>query len=168
MTNPALFFAIAGISMSFVGFATLFLALRRPASEWKSYEVGQVNVIVLYGLLTLFSALLVVPIASLIGEAAAYRSMGAVLLVLAIYMHQIRVGTSWLRWSEIRTYASRREQALEYAPFALAAIADQVLLLATVFAARQELYEMALITMLATPAFVFVLVVTRLTSSAHA
>jgi hypothetical protein len=34
----------------------------------------------------LFSALLVVPIASLIGESAAFRVMSAALLVLAFYM----------------------------------------------------------------------------------
>ena len=55
MSNPAFLFAIAGISMSFVGFATLFLALRRHEAEWQTVEVRQVNAIVLFGLLTLFS-----------------------------------------------------------------------------------------------------------------
>jgi len=109
----------------------------------------------------------VVPISSLIGESAALRVMSAALLVLALYMHQVRVGTSWLRWSEIRTYASRREQVINYAPFACAAVAEQVLLLVNLLAPRQELYELALIMMLATPAFVFVLVVTNLMSSAR-
>jgi hypothetical protein len=167
MSNPAFLFALAGISMSYVGFATLFLALRRHDIEWQSQEVGQVNCIVLYGLLTLFSALLVVPIASLIGGSAAFRLMSAALLVLALYMHQVRVGTSWLRWGKIRTYISRREQVIEVAPFAFAAVVEQVILLVNVLVARQDLYELALIMMLATPAFVFVLVVKNLMSNAR-
>jgi len=151
--------------LSFAGFAALFLALRPHDTEWQTYEVGQVNVIVLFALLTLFSALLVVPIASLIGESAAFRVMRAALLVLAFYMHQLRLGTSWLKWSQIRSYHSRRELVIEVAPFAFAAVAEQVLLLVNVFAPRQELCELALIMMLATPALVFVLVVTNLRSS---
>jgi hypothetical protein len=108
---------------------------------------------------------LVVPIASLIGESAAFRVMSAALLVLAFYMHQLRLRTSWLKWSQIRSYHSRRELVIEVAPFAFAAVAEQVLLLVNVFAPRQELYELALIMMLATPALVFVLVVTNLRSS---
>ena len=37
MSNPSLFFAIAGISMSFAGFAGLFLALRPHDTEWEKY-----------------------------------------------------------------------------------------------------------------------------------
>ena len=54
--------ASTGISMSFIGFAALFMALRRHDAEWQAYEVGQVNCIVLYGLVTLFGGLLVIPI----------------------------------------------------------------------------------------------------------
>jgi len=73
LSNPTLFFAIAGVSMSFAGFAGLFLALRPHDTAWKRYEVGQLNTIVLFALMTLFGALLVVPLASLIGESAALR-----------------------------------------------------------------------------------------------
>ncbi len=166
MSNPSLLFAIAGISMSFAGFASLFLALRPHDKEWQRYEVGQVNVIVLYALTVLFSALSVVPLSSLVGEPAAIRSMSAIVLVIALYMHQVRLGTSWLRWSKIQSYPSRRALVISVVPFALAAIVDQVLLLANVVAPSQELYELALIAMLATPALVFVLVVTQLGSNA--
>jgi hypothetical protein len=50
------------------------------------------------------------------------------------------------------------------APFAFVAIAEQVLLLVNVVMPMQELYELALIAMLGTPALVFVLVVTQLGS----
>lgn len=164
MGNPSLFFAIAGISMSFAGFAGLFLALR-PHTEWQKYEVGQINAIVLFALTALFSALLVVPLASLIGESVAIRAMSAAVLVLAFYMHQVRVGPSWLKWSQVRSDLSRRELVIEVAPFAFVAVAEQVLLLVTLLQPTQELYELALIMMLATPALVFVLVVRQLGSS---
>jgi hypothetical protein len=164
MTNPAFYFAIAGISMSFAGFAGLFLALRPPDTELQRYEAAQVNAIVLFALTTLFSALIVVPIASLIGESAALRVMSAAVLLLAFYLHQIRVGTSWLRWSQVQNDLPRREYLILVAPFAFVAVAEQVLLLVNIFAAREELYELALVLMLATPALVFVLVVTRLVS----
>ena len=164
MSNPTFFYALAGISMSFVGFATLFLALRRHGAEWHPEEVGQLNGIVLFGLLTLFSALLVVPLSSLTAESTVVRVMSAALLVLVVYMHQVRVGTAWLKWSQIRAYASRREQVIDCAPFACVAVAEQALLLVNVIAPRQEVYELALIAMLATPALIFVVVVTHLMS----
>jgi hypothetical protein len=167
MSNPALFFAIAGIAMSFAGFAGLFLALRPRDSEWQRYEVGQINTIVLFALLALFSALLVVPLASLLGEQTALRVMGLGVFVAAFYAHQVRLGTSWVRWGQVRSGLSRGALVAEIVPFALVAIADQVLLAVNVFAPSQELYELALILMLATPAFVFVLVVTRFGSTSR-
>ena len=163
MSNPSLFFAIAGISMSFAGFAGLFLALRPHGTE-----IGQINAIILYALTTLFGAMLVVPIASLIGESAGLRVMSAAILVPAFYGHQVRVGTSWLRWSQLRSDVSRRELFVEIAPFALVAIAEQTLLLVNFLVPTQELYELALILMLGTPALVFAWVVTHLESSGSA
>jgi hypothetical protein len=168
MSNPSLFFAIAGISMSFAGFAGLFLALRPHGTEWQGYEIGQINAIILYALTTLFGAMLVVPIASLIGESAGLRVMSAAILVPAFYGHQVRVGTSWLRWSQLRSDVSRRELFVEIAPFALVAIAEQTLLLVNFLVPTQELYELALILMLGTPALVFAWVVTHLESSGSA
>ena len=162
MSNPALLFAIAAISMSFAGFASLFLALRPREAGWQSSDVAQVNTIVLFALTTLFSGLVIVPLASVIGETVALRTVSAVLLVLAFYMHQIRVGTAWLKWRQIQPSGSRREAAISIAPFAFVAVADQVLLLMTCIAPNLELYELALIAMLGTPALVFVAVVTGL------
>jgi hypothetical protein len=160
MSNPSLFFAIAGISMSFAGFTGLFLALRPHGTEMQPHEVGQVNAIVLFALTALFSALLVVPLASLVNEPTALRVMSALVFVLAFYGHQVRVGTSWLRWREVESNLSRRELVRRGAPFMVVAVAEQILLIVNVFAPAQELYELALIMMLGTPALVFVDVVT--------
>ncbi len=167
MSNPSQWFALAGISMSFVGFSSLFMAFRRREAGWELHDVGRLTGIVLWGLLTVFGALLVVPIASLIGASSGLRVMSAALLAVGLYMHQVRVGTSWLRWQKLQTFSSRRDQVIDIAPFATAALAEQALLLANVFAAREDLYELALMLMLVTPALVFVLVVTDLLSSAR-
>jgi hypothetical protein len=164
MSNPSLFFAIAGISMSFAGFAGLFVALRPHGTEWQRHEVGQLSGIILFALTALFGALLVVPLASLIGESTAIRVLSAAVLGLAFYLHQVRVGTSWLRWSQVRGIVSRQEQVGRVA-FASVAIAEQTLLLVNVLFPSQELYELALIMMLATPALVFVWLVTQMGSS---
>ena len=168
MSNPSLFFAIAGISMSFAGFAGLFLALRPHDAALRRYEVGQVNAIVLYALTAMFSALSIFPIATLIGEATALRVMSAVVLVLAFYAHQIRVGTSWLRWSRVQSDMPRGEFWIWLTPFAIVAVVEQVLLFVNIFVQSQELYELALIAMLVTPALVFVRVVTQLGANASA
>ena len=167
MSNPALFYAIAAISTSFAGFAGLYLALRPHGAAWEEYEVVQVNTIILYGLTTLFGSLLIVPLADLIGESPAIRVLSAGLLVVVFYGHQVRSGTSWTRWPKVRHDLSRRALIIEMAPFVLVAIADQVLLLASLVAPTESLYQLALILILATPALVFVTVVSRFGSSAQ-
>jgi hypothetical protein len=167
VSNPALFYAIATVSMSFAGFAGLYLALRPKDAAWKEYEVAQVRTIILYGLAALFGSLLVLPLADLIGESPVLRVMSAGLLVLVFYGHQVRSDTSCTRWPKVRRELSRRSLIIEMAPFALVAVADQVLLLANVFAPKEGLYQIALILILATPALVFVTVVSRFGSSAE-
>ena len=56
---------------------------------------------------------------------------------------------------------------IDCAPFACVAVAEQVLLFANLLSPSQELYELALLMMLASPALVFVVVVTNLMSSAR-
>ena len=102
VSYPALFYAIAGVSMSFAGFAGLYLALRPHDAAWKAYEVAQVNAIILYALTSLFGALLLLPLADLIGESLALRLMSAGLLVVVFYGHQVRAETSWTRWPRVR------------------------------------------------------------------
>jgi hypothetical protein len=56
---------------------------------------------------------------------------------------------------------------VEMAPFVLVAVADQVLLLANLVAPREGLYQLALVLILATPALVFVTVVSSFGSRAE-
>ena len=165
MSNAPLFYAIAAISMSFAGFAGLYLALRPQSAAWKAYEVAQISTIILYALTTLFGALLIVPLADLIGESLALRIIGAGLLVVVFYGHQVRLGTSWTRWPKVRDDLSRRALMIEMAPFVLVAVAGQVVLAVNVVAPKEGLYQLALILILATPALVFVTVVSRFGSS---
>lgn len=167
MSNAALFYAIAAISMSFAAFAGLYLALRPQDAAWKAYEVAQVSTIILYGLTTLFGSLLIVPLADLIGESLALRVMSAGLLIVVFYGHQVRLGTSWTRWPKVRDDLSRRALIIEMAPFVLVAMADQAALLANLVAPKEGLYQLSLILILATPALVFVTVVSRFGSNAE-
>jgi hypothetical protein len=166
VSNAPLFYAIAAVSMSFAGFAGLYLTLRPHGAAWKGYEVAQISTIILYGLTALFGALLIVPLADLIGESPSLRVMSAVLLVVVFYGHQVRSGTSWTRWPGVRRDLSRRALIIEMAPFALVAIADQALLLANLVVPKEGLYQLALVFILATPALVFVTVVSRFGSNA--
>ena len=167
VSNAPLFYAIAAISMSFAGFAGLYLALRPQAAAWEEYEVAQVRTIIFYGLTTLFGSLLIVPLADLIGESDALRVMSAGLLVIVFYGHQVRSDTSWTRWPKVRRDLSRRALIVEMAPFVLVALADQALLLANLVTPEEGLYQLALTFILATPALVFVTVVSRFGSRAE-
>jgi hypothetical protein len=165
VSNPTFFYAIVTVGTSFAGFAGLYLALRPKDAAWKEYEVRQVNTIILYGLTTLFGALLLIPLADLIGEPLALRVMSAGVLILVFYGHQIRSETSWTRWPEVRRDLSRRALIIQMTPFVLVAVGDQVLLLANLVVPTEGLYQLALILILATPALVFVTVVSRFGSS---
>lgn len=165
MSNPALFNVIAAVSASFAGFAGLYLALRRPNAAWEEFEVAQVSTIILFALTALFGALLVVPLADLIGESRALRAMSAAVLAVVFYGHQLRPGTSWTQWPKVRPDLPRRALTIEMAPFVLVALADQAVLLSNLIAPSESLYQLALILVLATPALVFVTVVSRFASS---
>jgi hypothetical protein len=160
LSNLSLIPAIAGISMSFAGFAGLLLAVRPKDSPWQRSEIGQINAIVGYALTALFSALFVVPLASVLDVATAIRFTSAAALVIGFYQHQIRVGTAWSRWHKIERL-SRRQWVLEGGAFMVLAIVEQLLLLANVVQPSQELYELALATMLGTPALIFLVVISQ-------
>ncbi|HEU0248614.1 MAG TPA: hypothetical protein VFR38_16175 [Gaiellaceae bacterium] len=167
MSNPFFFLTMAAVSTSFAGFAGLYLALRPHGPAWQEYEVAQVTTIILYGLTTLFGSLLLIPLADLIGESRALRVMSAGVLVIVFYGHQVRSKTSWTRWPKVRRDLSRRALIIEMAPFVLVAVADQAVLLANVVTPTVGLYQLALILILATPALVFMTVVSRFGSSAE-
>src|SRR5262245_770430 len=151
--------------MSFAGFAGLYLALRPEDEEWKPYERAQISTIILYGLTTLFGSLLIIPLADEIGDSTALRIMSALLLAVVFYGHQVSASMSWTRWPKLRGELPRRALLIEMAPFVLVALADQALLVATLVAPSEGLYQLALVVILATPALVFVTVVSRFGSS---
>jgi hypothetical protein len=160
MTNLGTIPGIAGIAMSFAGFAGLLLAVRPKDSPWHPAEIGQVNAIVGYALTALFAALFLVPLASLIGVTQAIQVTSAGALAVAFYQHQLRAETAWTRWRQLERL-SRRVWLIEGGGFVVLAIAEQLLLLANVVQPSQELYELALTTMLGTPALIFLVVISQ-------
>jgi len=163
--NAAFFYAIAAVSVSFAGFAGLYLALRPQEAAWEDYEVGQVGAIILFALTALFGAVLIVPLVDLIGVSLALRVMSAGVLVVVFYGHQVRLGTSWSRWPSVRSDLSGRALITQMAPFVIVAVADQALLLAALVDPTEALYQLALVCILATPALVFATVVSKFGSS---
>jgi hypothetical protein len=149
--------------MSFAGFAGLFLAMRARDSEWHARDTARVKAIVTFALTALFGALVVVPLSSLVSDASAIRAVSAALLVVEFYGHQIRLGTAWSRWSQVEQL-SRRDLIVTWAPFMVVAIVEQLLLLVCVLQPSAELYALALIAMLGTPALVFVLVASQVST----
>ena len=150
-------FAIAGISMSFAGFAGLYMAFVPRDSGWGGRQRGQIMSIITFALTAMFSALTVVPLASLLGAETAIRAMSAVVLVVEFYSHQLRIGTAWTRWNRLESL-NRRDFWILGAPFALLAIVEQLLLVAAFLQASQDLYALALIAMLGGPGYVFTIV----------
>lgn len=58
--DEAFFLTVAGLAMSFAGFAGLMNALRRRGETWEPMELYQLRTIVAYAITTLFGSLLVV------------------------------------------------------------------------------------------------------------
>jgi hypothetical protein len=81
--NEGFFLTIAGLAMSFVGFAGLMNALRHPGETWEAMALYQLRIIVAYGLTTLFGALLVIPFVELFGQHDGVQSLGALMLIAA-------------------------------------------------------------------------------------
>ena len=52
--DEAFFLTVAGIAMSFAGFAGLMNALRRRGESWAPIELYQLRIIVAYAITTLF------------------------------------------------------------------------------------------------------------------
>ena len=83
MLNEGFFLTIAGLAMSFAGFAGLMNALRRPGETWEVMALYQLRIIVAYAITTLFGALLVVPFVELFGQHDGVQSLGALMLIAA-------------------------------------------------------------------------------------
>lgn len=158
MTDASFFYAIAGISMSFVGFTGLINALRRRGEAWQPVELLHLNVTVVYAFATLFAALSAVPLAGLLGPANALRSLGTTMLAVSV---------------GLGVYQFVRDRALGptagvptplRATFALVIALQSLLFLGAALTADPPTYEIALVLMLAIPAVAFGYVLTQLRS----
>jgi hypothetical protein len=154
--NEGFFLTIAGLAMSFVGFAGLMNALRRPGETWEAMALYQLRIIVAYGLTTLFGALLVIPFVELFGQHDGVQSLAALMLIAASVLG---IGNMA---SDIRgghgTVLSRRVRAT----FTTITVVGLLALVGTVITGAPAVYRLALVLLLAMPAGTFGYVVARL------
>src|SRR5437870_13902537 len=79
--DEAFFLTVAGLAMSFAGFAGLMNALRRRGETWEPMELYQLRIIVAYAITTLFGSLLVVPFVEMLGQHDGVQWLGALMLI---------------------------------------------------------------------------------------
>lgn len=156
MLDEGFFLTVAGLAMSFAGFAGLMNALRRRGETWEPMELYQLRIIVAYAITTLFGSLLVVPFVELFGQLAGVRSLGALMLIAS---SALGIGNML---SDLRgghgTVLSTRVRAT----FTTITVVGLIALVGTVITGAPELYRLALILMLAMPAGTFAYVVARI------
>ena len=156
MIDASFFLTVAGIAMSFAGFAGLMNTLRRRGETWAPMELYQLRIIVAYAIATLFGALSTIPFVELFGQREGVQALGLVMLIVASALGvgnmigDIRLG----RGTAVRT----RVRAV----FATITILGLLAFLGTAVTGTLALYRVALILMLAMPAGTFVYVVARL------
>ncbi len=156
MTDEAFFLTVAGIAMSFAGFAGLMNALRRRGESWAPIELYQLRIIVAYAIATLFGSLLTVPFVELFGPREGLQWLGLVMVIvsaalgLANLLSDIRQGHGVVLPTRVR------------ATFTTITILGLVALLGTAITGAPALYRVALILMLAMPAGTFAYVVARI------
>ena len=154
--TDAFFLTVAGIAMSFAGFAGLMNTLRRRGEAWAPMELYQLRIIVAYAISTLFGALSTIPFVELFGQREGTQWLGAVMLVVAA---ALGVGNmvSDLRHGHGTVLPTRVR-----ATFTAITILGLLAFLGTALSGALPLYRVALILMLAMPAGTFVYVVARL------
>ncbi len=156
MLDEGFFLTVAGLAMSFAGFAGLMNALRRRGETWEPMELYQLRIIVAYAITTLFGALLVVPFVELFGQHDGVQWLGALMLVASLAL-----GVGNMR-SDLKgghgTVLSRRVRAT----FTTITVVGLIALAGTVITGAPALYRLALILMLAMPAGTFAYVVARI------
>ena len=156
MLDEGFFLTVAGLAMSFAGFAGLMNALRRRGETWEPMELYQLRIIVAYAITTLFGALLVVPFVELFGLHDGVQWLGALMLVASLAL-----GVGNMR-SDLKgghgTVLSRRVRAT----FTTITVVGLIALVGTVITGAPALYRLALILLLAMPAGTFVYVVARI------
>lgn len=156
MIDGAFFLTVAGIAMSFAGFAGLMNTLRRRGEGWAPMELYQLRIIVAYAIATLFGSLSTIPFVGLFGEREGVQWLGLVMIIVSSalgvgnMLGDIRLG----RGTAVRT----RVRAV----FATITILGQIAFVGTAVTGALPLYQVALILMLAMPAGTFVYVVSRI------
>ena len=154
--DESFFLTVAGIAMSFAGFAGLMNSLRRRGDTWAPMDLYQLRIIVAYAIATLFGALSTIPLVALFGTRQGVQWLAAVMLIVAAALGvgnmigDIRLG----RGTAVRT----RVRAV----FATLTILGLVAFFGTALTGELSLYQIALILMLSMPAGTFVYVVARI------
>ena len=156
MLDEGFFLTLAGLAMSFAGFAGLMNALRRRGETWEPMELYQLRIIVAYAITTLFGALLVVPFVELFGQHDGVQSLGALMLIASAAL-----GIGNMR-SDIRGGHGRVLGTRVRATFTTITVVGVIALVGTVITGAPALYRLALILMLAMPAGTFAYVVARI------
>lgn len=154
MSEQPFFLTVAGIAMSFIGFAGLMNALRR-GDRWEPMELYQLRVIVVYAVATLFGALLTIPAVGFFGAGDAVRSLGLLMTVVSVAL-----GLGNMR-GEMRYGRGAVTRPIRTA-FTVISVLGFGALLGTAITAAVPLYELSLILMLAIPAGTFVYVIARI------
>jgi hypothetical protein len=156
MNDESFFLTVAGIAMSFAGFAGLMNTLRRRGEAWAPMDLYQLRIIVAYAIATLFGSLSTIPFVRLFGEREGLQWLGLVMVIVAAalgignMLGDIRLGHG----TSVRTRVR--------AAFAAITILGLVAFLGTAIGGALSLYQIALILMLAMPAGTFVYVVARI------
>jgi hypothetical protein len=150
------FLTVAGIAMSFAGFAGLMNTLRRRGETWAPMDLYQLRIIVAYAIATLFGALSTIPFVELFGLREGLQALG---LVMVIVSAALGVGNMV---GDIRLGRGAAVPTPVRAVFATITIVGLLALFGTAVTGALPLYRVALILMLAMPAGTFVYVVARL------
>ena len=156
MIDQAFFLAVAGIAMSFAGFAGLMNALRRRGESWAPIELYQLRIIVAYAITTLFGSLSTIPFVELFGQREGVQWLALVMLIVSSVLG-IGDMVSDIRGGHGTTLPTRVR-----ATFTTITILGLVAFLGTAITGALPLYRVALILMLGMPAGTFVYVVARL------
>jgi len=156
VVDSSFFLTVAGIAMSFAGFAGLMNALRRGGDAWAPMDLYQLRIIVAYAIATLFGSLSTTPFVGLFGPRAGLQWLGLMMLVVSV---AIGIGNML---SDIRGAHGIALRTRVRVVFATITILGAVAFLGTAATGILELYQLALILMLAMPAGTFVYVVVRI------
>jgi hypothetical protein len=154
--DRSFFLTVAGIAMSFAGFAGLMNTLRRGGDTWAPMELYQLRIIVAYAIATLFGSLSTIPVLALFGEREGAQWLGGVMLIVSFVLG---VGNML---SDLRHGHGTVLRTRVRATFTTITVLGVVAFLGTAITGALPLYCVALILMLAMPAGTFVYVVARI------